>query len=116
MSRAAAVAAYGQAWRERDEDARLALLEQVWADDGVYCDPQVLLADREALARHIGAFQTSAPDWDIVITSEPLEHHDAAHFRWSIRDGSGADVIAGLDVAFFDDSGRITRLTGFFTG
>ena len=99
MSRAAAVAAYGQAWRERDEDARLALLP-----------------DREALARHIGAFQTSAPDWDIVITSEPLEHHDAAHFRWSLRDGSGADVITGLDVAVFDERGRITRLTGFFTG
>ena len=56
MSRAAAVAAYGQAWHERDETARLALLQQVWADDGVYC--------------------------------EPLEHHDAAHFRWSTRDGS----------------------------
>lgn len=116
MSRAAAVAAYGQAWRERDEDARILLLEQVWADDGVYCDPQVLLPDRDALARHIGGFQASAPDWEIVITSEPLEHHDAAHFRWSIRDGSGAEVVTGLDVAVFDDSGRITRLTGFFTG
>jgi hypothetical protein len=33
------VAAYGAAWNEPDEDARRKLLDQAWADDGVYCDP-----------------------------------------------------------------------------
>lgn len=116
MSRAGAVTAYGRAWREPDAAARRELLEGVWADEGVYCDPQVLLSGREALVAHIGAFQAGTPGWDIVVTSVPLEHHDAAHFTWSLRDATGTDLVTGLDVAVFGDDGRIVRLTGFFTG
>lgn len=115
MSRSPVVTAYGAAWLERDPAARLRLLEDAWADDGVYCDPQVLLTGRAALVDHIGAFQASAPGCEIVITSEALEHHDAAFFRWAMRDAAGADLLLGLDVAVFGDDGRICRLTGFFT-
>lgn len=116
MTRAAAVTAYGLAWREPDTGARRALLEQVWADDGVYCDPQVHLTGREALVAHIGQFLESAPGWGLEITAAPLEHHDAAYFPWSLLDAVGAPVVTGIDVAVFGDDDRIVRLTGFFTG
>ncbi|HEU0103709.1 MAG TPA: nuclear transport factor 2 family protein [Mycobacteriales bacterium] len=116
MSRAAAVAAYGQAWREPDAEARRRLLEQAWAEGGVYCDPQVLLTGRAALVEHIGGFQASAPGWEIAVTSEPLEHHDAAYFTWTLCDADGAVAVTGIDVALFGADGRIERLTGFFTG
>lgn len=108
------VTAYGAAWVEPDPDARLALVERAWAPGAVYCDPLAVVAGREALSDHIGAFQASMPGGRIEVTSEPVRHHDSAFFRWALTDASGATVMTGFDVVQFDAEGRIGRLTGFF--
>ena len=41
------VEAYGAAWNEVDQAARRRLLEQAWADDGTYTDPQSDISGRE---------------------------------------------------------------------
>ena len=38
-----------------------ALLEQCWSDSGVYLDPNVSLAGRDALAPKIGRFRPRGP-------------------------------------------------------
>ena len=42
------VEAYGAAWNEPDQAKRRALLDQAWADGGVYTDPQSHVEGREA--------------------------------------------------------------------
>ena len=39
---------YMAAWNEPDDTARRALLAQCWSDSGVYLDPNVSLAGRDA--------------------------------------------------------------------
>ena len=43
------VTQYMAAWNEPDDTARRALLEQCWSNAGVYLDPNVSLAGRDAL-------------------------------------------------------------------
>ena len=45
---------YMGVWGEPERERRLALLEQAWAEDGVYADPSAHVAGRTALADHIG--------------------------------------------------------------
>ncbi len=108
------IAAYGAAWVEPDATARLALLEQAWAAEAVYCDPLAVVTGREALSDHIGQTQAAMPGSRIEVTSEPVRHHDSAFFRWTMTDASGAVVMTGFDVVQLDEDGRIARLTGFF--
>ena len=54
------VTQYMAAWNEPDDAARRALLEQCWSDSGVYLDPNVSLAGRDALATKIGEVLASA--------------------------------------------------------
>jgi hypothetical protein len=108
------IAAYGAAWVEPDATSRLALLEQAWTSDAVYCDPLAVAEGREALSDHIGGFQAAMPGGRIEVTSEPVRHHDSAFFRWALTDASGATVMTGFDVVQLDADGRIARLTGFF--
>ncbi len=108
------IAAYGAAWVEPDATARLALLDQAWAAEAVYCDPLAVVTGREALSDHIGQTQAAMPGSRIEVTSEPVRHHDSAFFRWTMTDASGATVMTGFDVVQLDEDGRIARLTGFF--
>jgi len=108
------IAAYGAAWVQPDATARLALLEQAWAADAVYCDPLAVVTGREALSDHIGQFQAAMPGGRIEVTSEPVRHHDSAFFRWTLTDAAGAPAMTGFDVVQLDPAGRIARLTGFF--
>jgi hypothetical protein len=108
------IAAYGAAWVEPDAAARLALLQQAWAADAVYCDPTAVVAGREGLSDHIGGFQATMPGARIQVTSEPVWHHDSAFFRWALTDADGATVMTGFDVVQLDRTGLIARLTGFF--
>ena len=114
MSTPDGIAAYGQAWLEADASRRLRLLERAWAPDAVYCDPLDHVVGREALCAHIGAFQQSMAGGRVEVTSEPVLHHDSAHFRWAISDASGQQVLTGFDVVQLDADGRIARLHGFF--
>ena len=55
------VTQYMAAWNEPDATTRDALLEQCWSDSGVYLDPKVSLAGREALARTSPRFRPRGP-------------------------------------------------------
>jgi hypothetical protein len=90
------------------------LLERAWESTAVYCDPLDRVAGRAALAQHIAATQAALPGSRIEITTEPVRHHDAAFFRWAMRDAGGATVVTGFDVVQLGDDGRIARLNGFF--
>jgi hypothetical protein len=105
---------YGAAWNETNEGKRRALLEQAWADDGVYTDPQSHVEGRDALVALITGFQQTMPGARIVPTSAADEHHGQIRFTWRMDGADGKAVMEGIDFGELAPDGRIKRIVGFF--
>ncbi len=109
------VQAYGDSWNELDEAKRRVLLEQAWADDGVYTDPSADLHGREALIAHIGAFHKDGmPGVRIIPSSGVDEHHGRLRFTWRMEGADGSTIIEGIDFGELARDGRLQRIVGFF--
>ncbi len=108
------IGANGEAWLCTDEVERRRLLDLAWAPGAVYCDPLARVVGADALSEHIAQTQASLDGDRVQVTAEAIRHHDSAHFPWAISDAAGAPVLTGFDVVQLDETGRITRLTGFF--
>ena len=108
------VETYVAAWRERDAEARLRLLEQSWADDGVYVDPLTRTEGRAALSRMIGRYHQERPDTQVVLTSGVDHHHRELRFTWALLGDNGATLMIGMDFGQIAEDGRLQQITGFF--
>lgn len=108
------VRAYGAAWNEADPAARRTILDQVWAADGVYCDPVARVEGRDGLADHIGGFREQMAGHAIRMTSGVEDHHGWFRFAWQLVGADGGSVMDGFDVGELDGDGRIRRIVGFF--
>jgi hypothetical protein len=108
------VTAYGASWNEPDEAARRKLLEQAWADDGVYCDPTATVTGRDALVSHIAGFHQRIPGARIDLASGVDEHDGWLRFAWTMLGPDGATVMEGFDVGQLAADGRLRRIVGFF--
>ena len=108
------VSTYVRAWHERDEATRRALLDQSWAEDGTYADPEGRIEGREALIEAIADFHQSRPGIRIEVRS-PIDGF-GRHFRfvWATVDGDGGVLREGIDVGELDEDGRIRSIVGFF--
>ena len=114
MAVADIVALYGAAWHEHDAAARLALLEQSWAEACTYCDPAVALEGRAALSAYIGGWQEQRPGYRLELTSGVDEHDGWLRFGWEMLDADGALALEGMDVGTLAADGRLARIVGFF--
>lgn len=114
MDTAHVVRTYVAAWHERDEATRRRLLEQTWAEDGVYADPGGKIAGRTALFAAIADFHEQRPDVRIEVRSR-IDQFDR-HFRfvWATVDGAGEVLREGIDVGELDEDGRIKSIIGFY--
>ena len=83
------VTQYMAAWNEPDDTARRALLEQCWSDSGVYLDPNVSLAGRDALATKIGKVLASRPGARLEFMSGIDVHHNVVRFLWRLVRADG---------------------------
>ena len=110
----AALRLFDEAWALPDYESRLASLRTIWADDGLYLDPDVPEGVRgpEALATVIDAQLEQYPGMSIV-SSAPDVLGDRAWFRWSATLRTG-ESFTGVDFVEFAPDGRIARLTGFY--
>jgi hypothetical protein len=107
------VAMYGAAWNETDDAKRAALLQQSWADDGVYGDPTATVEGRAALVAHIGGFHEMMPGHVIDMTSGVDAYGGVFRFGWVMR--KGAEIaLEGMDFGELAPDGRIRRIVGFF--
>lgn len=110
----ALVAVYCAAWNEIDPEARGKLLQQVWADDGVFVDPTSDVVGREALSQAIAGFQKQFPGARIEMASRTDRHHDVIRFSWRAIGADGATLIEGIDFGELDDQGRLRKIVGFW--
>jgi hypothetical protein len=108
------VTAYMAAWNEADVERRTALLEQCWADGGVYVDPGVELAGRDALAQHISKMQAARPGARLEFLSGVDVHHRVVRFLWRLvrADKTCGDI--SIDFGEIGPDGRLIKIVGFF--
>ena len=107
------VAGYGAAWNETDEAKRLALLEDSWAEDGLYQDPSGNADGRAALVAHIGGFHAMFPGRTIDFASGVDSNGTGLRWAWVMRNGDEIEL-EGIDFAELAPDGRIQRIAGFF--
>jgi len=109
-----AVAGYARAWLETDAAARRALLDQCWAEDGVYCDPIARVVGRQALADHIGGFQAEQPGARMEVVTAVDGHDGYVRFGWQLVAPDGSVAVEGIDFGELDSGGALRRVIGFF--
>ena len=114
MAAAEIVDLYCAAWDEPDAGRRRALLEQAWADDGVYVDPTAHVSGRDALVEHIGGTYEVFGSFSMRRTSGVDEHHDYVRFTWEMVTDAGDPIADGFDVARLAPDGRVQLVVGFF--
>jgi hypothetical protein len=108
------VTTYVRAWHERDEATRRRLLEQTWAEDGVYADPGGTIEGREALIEAIAEFHEQRPTVRIEVRSAIDGFGRHFRFEWATVDAGGEVLREGVDVGQLDNDGRIVSIIGFF--
>lgn len=109
-----AVAAYAEAWTGTDDATLRQLLEECWADKGVYCDPLNVASGREAVIEHIAGFSRRFPGHTIKVTTGTDTHDGFGRFGWEMSGPDGQLVTDGVDFVIFGPDGRIARIVGFF--
>ena len=107
------VRTYGASWNEPDDARRTALLEQAFADDGVYHDPTAKAEGRAALVAHIAGFRAMFPGRSIETTSGVDVTDVGLRFAWEMRNGDAVEL-EGMDFVELAPDGRIQKIAGFF--
>ena len=110
----AIVTQYMAAWNELDDTARRILLAQCWSNSGVYLDPNVSLAGRDALAAKIGEVLAGRPGARLEFMSGIDVHHNVVRFLWRLvrADGTCGDI--SIDFGEVGPDGRLVKIAGFF--
>lgn len=111
---AATVDAHLAGYGEPDPVRRRELLDAAWAVDGVLLDPPLDAVGPEGIAAIVDAVLAHYPGHTFRRTSELDVHHGHGRYAWELVTPDGDVALAGLDVATFDDDGRLTRVVGFF--
>jgi hypothetical protein len=108
------VTQYMAAWNETDTAARQTLLEQCWADGGVYVDPNVELTGREALSQHIAKVRAGRPGARLEFMSGIDIHHNVLRFHWRLVRADGTNGDTSIDFGEMGSDGRLIKIMGFF--
>jgi len=103
---------YSQAWN--DPERAPALLEECWAQDGVYADDEVPdgVVGRAALVDLIVETHEALPGFRVWETSRPRMLAGRLGLTWAQEGGDPRESLAGSDVIEFAPDGRIARVTG----
>ena len=102
---------YVRAWNEPER--ALGILEECWAQDGVYADDEVPdgVVGRAALAELIVATHVALPGFRVWSTSPPRFLAGRIGVTWSGEGGDPRESQARTDVIEFAADGRIARVT-----
>jgi len=105
---------YVRAWNEPVR--ALSLLEDCWAEDGVYADDEVPdgVVGRAGLAALIADTHEAMPGFRVWSTSPARMLAGRLGVSWSAEGGDPPETQAGTDVIEFTPDGRIARVTDVY--
>jgi SnoaL-like domain len=99
---------------ETDPARRRALIEEFYAEDCVFYDPnQGSYRGRDAIDRIAGAIKATHPDFKYQLIAEPEVSGDAGRIQWVEGRPGQAPAVAGTDFIVARDS-RIAAIYLFF--
>lgn len=104
---------YIAAWNETGPSARRALIEDIWAEDGLYVDPLAEVTGRDQIDALVAAVQEQFAGMTFRLAGPVDAHHDQARFTWELGPDGGDAVVIGFDVAQRDAEGRLALVLGF---
>lgn len=104
---------YLQTWNETDAAKRSELIADSLADDLWYRDPLLEADGVAAYDQMIAAVQSQFPGLEMRRTSGVDGHRDLVRFTWALGAPDEEPTFAGLDVAKFDEHGKLHRIIGF---
>lgn len=105
---------YFQSWNETDAAARAELVERAWAADGRHVDPLADVSGHGALAQLVAGVQAQFPGHRLSRTSGIDAHHDQLRYAWQVAAPDGTIVVAAVDIAELDNTGKLQRVAAFF--
>jgi hypothetical protein len=99
---------------ENDAVRRRAAIDEIWAEDGIFCDPKTgVHRGRDEIDRVAGAIRATHPDFRYQPIAEPEELGNGGRVQWVAGRPGEAPVYAGTDFIIARD-GRIAALYLFF--
>ena len=99
---------------ENDPVRRRAAIDEIWAEDGVFYDPQSgTHHGREEIDRVAGAIKATHPEFRYQPISEPEELGNGGRVRWVSGRPGESPAYAGTDFIIARD-GRIAAVYLFF--
>jgi hypothetical protein len=99
---------------ENDLARRRAAIDEIWAEDGVFYDPNSgAHRGRNEIDRVAGAIKATHPDFQYQLIAEPEELGNAGRVRWVSGRPGEAPAYAGTDFIIAQD-GRIAAVYLFF--
>jgi hypothetical protein len=109
---------YLAAWNEHDAEARVRILDDIWADDATYLESPGLadgpVLGREEMSDLIAQNQGPEGTWfEPRAWHEGYAHHDLLVMPWRQCTPHGPTGVIGTDYAELDAQGRMTQAVGF---
>jgi hypothetical protein len=101
------------AWNETEPAAVRGHLERALAPDVHFVDPSIDVTGIDGFEANVHEVHGRLPGATYSRTSGVDTHHQLYRYAWAIHQ-NGKLVLPGFDVAEVDDSGRVTRVLGFF--
>jgi hypothetical protein len=99
---------------ENDAARRRAAIDEIWAEDGVFYDPNSgAHRGRDEIDRVAGAIKATHPDFRYQLIAEPEELGNAARGRWVSGRPGEPPAYTGTDFIIARD-GRISAVYLFF--
>jgi hypothetical protein len=105
----------GDAWMAPDRPATLTVLEEIWAEDGVYVNAfdEEPVVGRQAVADYM-AFGMADNYLEITDWKPIYMHNDRVQVRWRDCCPNGTLLLTGTEYGELDSDGRFSRVTSFW--
>ena len=103
-----------QAYAMADADRRNALVAANWNADGELLDPPLEGRGHSEISALADVVLTHYAGHRFERTTQVDAHHGFARYGWDLIGPDGTVAVSGIDVAQFDDAGKLSRIVGFF--
>ena len=99
---------------ENDPTRRRAAIDEIWTEDGVFCDPKTgVHHGRDEIDRVAGAIRATHPDFRYQPIAEPEELGNGGRLKWVAGRLGETPAYAGTDFIIARE-GRIAAVYLFF--